>query len=422
MSHLRPTLDRLLHACDPRDAQYATQLVDELLDAAQAAGASDVHLQPTEAGLAVTWRIDGVLQPLGEVPAAARPNVVARLKVVADLLTYRSDLPQEGRIRSGRGEVEMRVSTFPTLHGERAVVRLFAPSGSGLLYLPDLALDRAVEAALTRLLSETSGAILVTGPAGSGKTTTAYACLREIVRASHGGRCVVTLEDPIETAVDGVAQAQVKPAAGFDLASGLKSLMRQDPEVILVGEVRDPETAEIALQAALTGQLVITTFHAGSAAEAIGRLLDMELEPYVVRSGLLAIVAQRLVRKLCDCCQTLAPAANGDASLGAGGDPTGPMGLPVDRYAVPVGCDACRGTGYQGRVVITEILELAAGNLARDILARRDVQTLQQHAVADGMTSIWQRACEMVATGTTSPAEVRRVLGTRGGPTAAHER
>lgn len=416
MSHLPPTLDQLLHACDPSAEQYATQLVEALLSAAQAAGASDVHLQPTDTGLAVTWRIDGVLQPIGEVPGQARPNVVARLKVVANLLTYRSDVPQEGRVRLRDGGVEMRVSTFPTLHGERAVVRLFAPSGSGLLQLPDLALDRPVEAALKRLLGETSGAVLVTGPAGSGKTTTAYACLREIVRRSDGGRCVLSIEDPIEAAVAGVAQAQVNPAAGFDLATGLKSLLRQDPEVILVGEMRDPETAEIALQAALTGQLMITTFHAGRAAEAIGRLLDMGIEPYVVRSGLLAVVAQRLVRKLCSCRRTIELASGQESAADAAADSTSPMGLPVDRYAVPVGCDTCRGTGYNGRIVITEILEPTSGDLARDILARRDTHTLEQHAVTGGMNTIWQRACEMVAAGTTSPAEVRRALGTRGGP------
>lgn len=420
MSNPPPTLDRLFHDSDPGAERYATQLIDALLDAAQSAGASDVHLQPTETGLAVAWRIDGVLQPLGAVPGLAKPNVVARLKVVADLLTYRSDLPQEGRIRARSGGIEMRVSTFPTLHGERAVVRLFAPTGSELLHLPDLALDPPVEAALTRLLGETSGAILVTGPAGSGKTTTAYACLREIVRSSHGGRCVVSIEDPVEAAVAGVAQAQVNPVAGFDLASGLKSLLRQDPEVILVGEMRDPETAEIALQAALTGQLVMTTFHAGSAAEAVGRLLDMGIEPYVVRSGLLAIVAQRLVRQLCSCRRTIELTGGQiTATADPGQEAAGPMGLPVDRYAVPVGCDTCRGTGYKGRVVVTEILEPKAGDLAGDILARRDAQTLELHAVTGGMTTIWQRACSLVAAGITSPAEVRRVLGTRGGPDAA---
>jgi type II secretory ATPase GspE/PulE/Tfp pilus assembly ATPase PilB-like protein len=408
VSDLYPEIDRLLHVRDPADGQYATELIETLLRVGREAGASDLHLQPTEAGLDLSWRVDGVLHPIGRVSPAASPNVVARLKVIADLLTYRTDLPQEGRVRSGGGDVETRVSTFPTLHGERAVVRLFAPGGADLSYLSDLGLDDDVESALRRLLNETSGAILVTGPAGSGKTTTAYACLREVVRGSRGGRSIVSLEDPIETAVAGVAQSQVSPAAGFDLATGLRSLMRQDPEVILVGEMRDPQTAEIAFQAALTGQLVVTTFHAGSATEAIGRLLDMGIEPYVLRSGVLAIVAQRLLRRLCRCARpTSTP------SKSAGDDPSR-LGLPVDRYAVSVGCDACRGTGFRGRLLVTEILEPGGGDLVRAIRERRDVQTLERCAVAAGMISICVRACEAVEAGRTSPAEVRRVFGARG--------
>ena len=225
---------------------------------------------------------------------------MARLKVLADLLTYRTDVPQEGRIRSPETAVEMRVSTFPTLYGEKAVVRLFT-SSSRFLQLADLGLGADVDEALSRLLGETSGAILVVGPAGSGKTTTLYACLREIAARSEGGRSIVTLEDPIEVALPGVAQSQVNLPAGFDLTSGLRSIMRQDPEVIMVGEIRDRPTAQIALEASLTGQLVLSSFHAPGAAGAISRLLEMGLEPYVLRSGLLAVVSQRLLRKLCGC-------------------------------------------------------------------------------------------------------------------------
>ena len=200
----------------------------------------------------------------------------------------------------------MRVSTFPTLHGERAVVRLFAAEDR-YLYLADLGLPAEIETALHRHVHETSGAILLTGPAGSGKTTTAYACLREIVRSSQGRRSIVTLEDPIEMALPGVSQSQVQPAAGFTLATGLRSLMRQDPEVILVGEIRDAETVQTVFQAALTGHLVISTFHAGSAAGAISRLLDMGIEPYLLTSGLRAVLHQRLVRRLCECAQGATP-------------------------------------------------------------------------------------------------------------------
>ena len=257
------TLADRLRRFDPADGQYAMQFVELLLDSARSLDASDIHLQPTPAGLELRLRIDGVLQALGVFPAGVAANVIARIKVLADLLTYRTDVPQEGRIRSAT-PVEMRVSTFPTLYGEKAVVRLFA--GGRFLRIDDLGLPVEIASALRRLLAETSGAILITGPAGSGKTTTAYACLRELVASSESGRSIATLEDPIETAIAGVAQSQVNAAAGFDLATGLRSLMRQDPEVIMVGEIRDRATAEIAFQAALTGQLVLSTFHAPSAA------------------------------------------------------------------------------------------------------------------------------------------------------------
>ena len=295
---------------------------------------------------------------------------MARLKVLAELLTYRTDVPQEGRIRGAPGEVEMRVSTFPTLFGEKAVVRLFASPGL-FLRLDDLGLPAEVSDGLGRLLGETSGAIVLSGPAGSGKTTTIYACLRELAARSSGQRSLATLEDPIEAVVPGVAQAQVNLAAGLTLESGLKSLLRQDPEVIAIGEIRDRATAEIALQAALTGHLILTTFHAGSACEVIGRLLDMGIEPYVVRSGLRAVVAQRLVRRLCSCST---PAEHSDQFLG----------LPVQSARVPRGCELCRGTGYRGRTVLAELLLPEQDELARAILARADVRQLEQVAVAAG--------------------------------------
>ena len=305
-------------------------------------------------------------------------NVIARLKVLADLLTYRNDVPQEGRIRTDDADVEVRVSTFPTLHGERAVVRLFS---SKLRYrdLSELQLPDEILSRLRELLLETSGAILVTGPAGSGKTTTLYACLHELVRASGGARSIVTLEDPIEVAVSGVAQSQINASAGFDLAAGLRSVLRQDPEVIMIGEIRDAATAEVALQASLTGQLVLSSFHAGSAAEAIGRLLDMGIEPYMLRSGVLAVIFQRLVRKLCHCSR---PVRDQDERLG----------LPVREARVAVGCSNCAGTGYLGRTVLAEMLSIDRGTLAQAIVSRSDVATLEQLALQPGMVDRWQRA------------------------------
>jgi len=392
-NHLVEALAKL----DPANPRYASDAVEQVLDAARGAGASDIHLQPTADGLQVSWRIDGVLHPVSILPARIAPNIVARLKVLAELLTYRTDVPQEGRIRGIPGEVEMRVSTFPTLFGEKAVVRLFAAPGQ-FLRLVDLGLPEAVRDELAHLLAETSGAIVLSGPAGSGKTTTIYACLRELTARSHGQRSLATLEDPIESVVPGVAQAQVNQAAGLTLESGLKSLLRQDPEVIAIGEIRDKTTAEIALQAALTGHLILTTFHAGSACEVIGRFLDMGIEPYVVRSGLRAVVAQRLVRRLCDCAT---PSTRPDDFLG----------LPVQTARLPKGCNACRGTGYSGRIVLAEMLRPETDDVARAVLARSDVRRLEQVALAAGMIDRWERACAAVEAGLTSPAEVRRILG-----------
>ena len=386
---------------DASNPQFATLLVDALLAAGQGANCSDIHLQPTAEGLEIRFRLDGVLRRIACLPPSVTPNVVARLKVVANLLTYQMDYPQEGRIRSSQDTLEMRVSTFPTLHGERAVVRLFSLD-TPFRHVDDLGLPAAIRDRLVGLMSETSGAILVSGPAGSGKTTTVYACLREVA-ANGAMRSMVSIEDPIEVAVGGVAQSQVNLPAGLDLATGLRFLMRQDPEVIMVGEIRDRTTAEAALGASLTGHLLLSTFHAGSAAETVGRLLDMGIEPYVLRSGLLAIVSQRLVRKLCHCTQE-------------SGDPNDRLGLPVERCCVPVGCTDCGGTGYRSRFVLAEMLIPEEAALRKAVLARCEAARLEQLAIEAGMVSQWQRAIEAVIDGQTSPAEVRRVLGFVGSP------
>ncbi|MHB0958660.1 MAG: GspE/PulE family protein [Pirellulaceae bacterium] len=380
-----------------KDARYAMDFVDRLLAAARNAKASDVHLQPTGEGLDVRWRLDGVLQQVGVFPKGDAADVVSRLKVLAQLLTYHTDRPQEGRIREMLGEIEMRVSTFPTLHGERAVIRLFA-SQQRFQYLEDLQLPSEIDATLRRLLCETAGVLIISGPAGSGKTTTAYACLRELVRTSAGGKSVVSLEDPIEVAVEGVAQSQVNAQAGFDLAAGLRSLMRQDPEAILVGEIRDREAAETVFQAALTGHVVLTTFHAGSAATAISRLIDMGIEPYLLRSGTLAILNQRLVRRLCSCARPLDQA---DQLLG----------LPPHGARQAVGCDACHQTGYVGRFVLAELLVTDQSDLGRAILSRSEASQLERLAIQNGMVPAWQQALDAVRDGLTSPGEFRRVFG-----------
>jgi type II secretory ATPase GspE/PulE/Tfp pilus assembly ATPase PilB-like protein len=393
----RDFADQLIGHVAPGDPDFATQAVDGLIAQGKSANVSDLHLQPAENRLDIHFRIDGVLQAAGSFPQSVAQNVVARLKVLAGLLTYRTDIPQEGRIRNEDTNAELRVSTFPTLYGERAVVRFFASSGQYRL-LGDLGLPEDVLEQIRRLLSETSGAFLTTGPAGCGKTTTVYACLRHLVEATQAARSIVSIEDPIEVAVPGVAQSQVNPSADLDLATGLRFLMRQDPEIIMVGEIRDRQTAEAAMQASLTGHLILSTFHAGSAAEAISRLSDMGIEPYLLRSGVLGILSQRLVRRLCDCASETDDAAS-------------MLDLPVNSARIPVGCKQCGATGYSGRAVLAELLTIEKNELGRAILSRCDSAALEELAVSSGMISRWDRASAALEAGITSPAEIRRVLG-----------
>jgi general secretion pathway protein E len=394
-----------LASLDATSPSYAIEVVDLILVEGGLLGASDIHLLPTAAGLEVLYRIDGVLQLAGTLPKSLLSNVVARLKLLANMITYRTDIPQEGRIYETDREVEKRVSTFPTHFGEKVVIRIFAGM-SQFRRLEELGLPAEILQTLSGLLNETSGAIMFTGPAGSGKTTTLYTCLRELSAASRGGRSLMTLEDPIEMLVPGVAQAQINQAAGLDLAVGLRSMMRQDPEVIGVGEIRDLATAEVAFQASLTGHLLLCTFHAGSAAAVIGRLAEMGIAPYVIISGLRAILCQRLMRRLCTCSR-------------ATDDPAELLGLDVSSAWVAVGCTQCRGTGYRGRVMLAEILVPNHQRIKRAIRARADVGRLDEMAFRSGMVRLSERARHAVQSGLTDPAEFRRVLGISTSPTPA---
>ncbi len=396
---LQEHLSSAIAKLEPESPQYATEMVDLILTSSRNATASDVHLLPTQDGLQMLWRLDGVLHQVAELPREVAPNIVARLKVLAELLTYQTDVPQEGRIRVESHDAEMRVSTFPTLYGEKAVIRLFVGSGR-YRFLDDLQLPDDVATGLRKLLMETGGVILIAGPAGSGKTTTNYACLRELVNEFGNEKSLVSLEDPIEAVVERVAQSQINANCGFDYTTGLRSLMRQDPDVIMVGEIRDKGTAETVFQASLTGHLVITTFHAGSAAGAVSRLSDMGIEPYLLRSGILGIICQRLVRRLCSC------SIPDDEKKNR-------LGLDVDKSWKAVGCEKCGGTGYTGRSVLAELLLPDLQKTGRAILSRSDAAEIEAIAVEAGMETCWKRALEAVESGMTSPVEVRRVLGLR---------
>lgn len=378
------------------DHDYATRFVDILLAGAIDLGASDVHIQPTPAGLTVRMRIDGVVLELGQYPHGATGHVVSRLKVLAELLTYRTEIAQEGRLRLEGFPREVRLSTYPTIHGERAALRIFAESAE-FFRLSDLGLPEDVMSDLSAASSETGGLILVCGPAGSGKTTTAYALLQNIRDQSHGQRNLLTIEDPVEAAIPGVAQSQTSAHGGFDLVTGVRALLRQDPDVILIGELRDLATTSAGLQAALTGQLVITTFHAGNCLEAIQRLFELGPEEYAIKAGLRAILAQRLVRKVCNCSEWSEHAEHR-------------LGLKVERVKLAKGCENCRGTGYRGRRLLCEWLVPAYSHfeLAQRGITRREGTSYTELA---GTISLHQRGEEAVRQGWTTPTEIRRVLG-----------
>lgn len=383
------------------EQNYVPELVDRILREARSHRASDIHLTPHAGSVVMKWRIDGVLQRVAEFDAELGERLITRAKVLAGLLTYRTDQPQEGRIAdliSGgdSASAETRVTTFPSLYGERTAIRLFADT-TRLQRLANLHLPAQIESQLLLALEQTAGVVLLAGPSGSGKTTTVYACLREILAQSGEARSLMTLEDPIEQAVDGVTQSQVRPSVDFDLAAGLRAMMRQDPDVIMVGEIRDAATAEQVFRAALTGHLVLTTFHAGSSTEAIARLIELGIDPWLLRSTLQANICQRLMRESCPCQK------NSDESP----EPQDKDCSHQDQTA----CDQCAGTRYRGRFVIAENLVPTGGAVATALLQRADTDTLQSIANDQGMTTLADRAAEAVSEGRTTTEEVYRVLG-----------
>ncbi|QDS95528.1 Putative type II secretion system protein E [Roseimaritima multifibrata] len=381
----------------PDSDQYAVELVDAILDQGWQQGASDIHLHPRSDSWEILFRIDGALVPIATVPKSSRTDPSARLMVLAGLPTYKVGQPLEGRIDLSIDARDMRVGLFPTLYGQRAVIRLFRAEAQ-LHELATLGLGEEVTSTLAALTTETEGAILLTGPAGSGKTTTLYACLRAIV-GRPVRRSVLTIEDPPESVLAGVSQSQIDAASGMSLAAALRSAVRQDPEVLLVSEIRDPETAEAALQASLTGHLVFSSLHAPDTATAVQRLVQMGLPPYLIRSGVRALCSQRLLRKRCVECRDVPLIRSGENGLRE--------------------CPECLGVGYHGRVAIAELMVLdgddAVGNVVGALLEGTVPANQIGQAAADaGMVTLAQRAWQLVEEGITDEAELYRVLGRRG--------
>src|SRR5882672_6859926 len=378
--------------------------VSDLLEKAVELRASDIHIEPFRSGLVVRMRIDGLLRPVA-APAGVLPQaVISRIKIVANLNIAERRLPQDGaaRLRAGRTDIDIRVAIMPMQHGETAVIRIL-PKDRGLLVVEKLGFSPRDEAILRRLLKLPHGMVVITGPTGSGKTTTLATILSIL---SEPVRKILTIEDPVEYDIPGVNQAQIKPAIGLTFAAALRSFVRQDPDVIMVGEVRDAETAHVAVHAALTGHLVLTTLHTESAAAAVPRLLDLGVEGYLLRSTLRAVVAQRLVRQLCDRCKTPKTLTESDFA----DDPQlGALGLRSgETIQGPCGCERCGGTGYRGRLGVFEILELT--NEVRELIGEKtDGLKIDQTAIRAGMTTMLDDGVAKCRAGLTSPAEILRV-------------
>jgi general secretion pathway protein E len=398
--HAEPE-DDVDHLRDMAFEAPVVRLVNLLIDEAVAADASDIHIEPFEDSLRVRYRIDGLLYDQEAPPRRLQAALTSRVKIMAEMNIAERRLPQDGRIRvtaPGGRRVDIRVSTVPTIHGESIVMRLLDRS-SVFLPFDRLGFAPATARAFEGLIHRPHGIVLVTGPTGSGKTTTLYAALDKINRPDLK---IITVEDPVEYQLKGVNQIPVRPRIGLSFASGLRHIVRQDPDVIMVGEIRDLETAEIAIQAALTGHLVFSTLHTNDAPAAVTRLQDMGCEPYLVSSVLNGVLAQRLVRRICQACR--APDHPDPAELLALGvtDATG-----VELFHGK-GCDDCRGTGYRGRTGIYELFRIT--DETRGLVVRKiPAGEIRRHAVAQGMVTLREDAWAKACAGLTTVEEILRV-------------
>lgn len=384
------------------DESPLVRLVDNLINQAIADHASDIHIEPQRDSLRIRYRIDGVLQEVDQLDADVHAGLITRLKVMAGMDISERRLPLDGSIRyqHSRGVLDLRISTLPTVHGEKMVVRLFDPA-SRLLTMDDLGLSHTQQQTFLKLVARPYGLIIVCGPTGSGKTTTLQVMLQVL---NDQTRNIITIEDPVELETSGMNHVQVNPKIGLGFAAVLRSVLRQDPDVIMVGETRDLETADIAVRAALTGHLVLTSLHTNDAPGAITRLLDMRVEPFMVASSLSGIVAQRLVRRLCRRCArpvVYEPHAPEIVALN--------LNLTEELAAFePVGCSHCHNTGYRGRVAIFELM-LVNDDLRELIAQRASLASLRQEAMRLGLRPLRFDGLDKVRQGLTSVAEVLRV-------------
>jgi len=388
------------------DEGPVVRLVNSIFLQAIEQNASDIHIEPQEHQVRVRYRIDGMLREVMTLPKKIRSAVISRVKVISNMDIAEKRIPQDGRLqlKYGNRKIDLRVSTVPTVYGEKIATRLLDKGSMKSYKIEQIGFGHLNLKRFTSALKSSYGMLLITGPTGSGKTTTLYAALNEINTIEKN---IITVEDPVEYMLDGINQIQVNVKAGMTFAASLRSILRQDPDIIMVGEIRDSETAEIAIRAATTGHLVLSTLHTNDAAGAITRLVDMGIEPFLVASSVLAVVAQRLVRVICPKCYRayeLAPDAPERAFIGVGPD------KPVTLYK-GAGCDNCGNTGYKGRLAIHEVLPVTAG-LRPLIIKNAPADEIKRKALSEGMISLKMDGIQKALEGLTSIEEVMRVTYT----------
>jgi type IV pilus assembly protein PilB len=379
------------------------RLVDSIVQGAITGTASDIHVEPRERDVRVRYRVDGVLYLMMEIPKRLQSAVISRIKIMAGMNIAERRLPQDGRITVGSNgyTYDLRVSTLLTVFGEKVVMRILDKT-SVLLQLEDLGFSPDQQTLVEHLITKPYGMLLSTGPTGSGKTTTLYTALN---RVNTGDNNIVTVEDPVEYQLAGINQSQVNLAASITFARGLRAILRQDPDVILVGEIRDRETAEIAVQSALTGHLVFSSLHTNDAASALPRLLDMGVEPFLIASSVIGVIGQRLVRVVCRNCKvTYRPERRVLEELGVPEDEHGHI-----HFARGAGCPVCSGRGYRGRTGVFEVLRMS-DPIKRMILDKTSTLEIREQALQEGMQTMQQAGLRKVMDGTTTPEEVMRVI------------
>ena len=378
------------------------KLVNMLFLEAARQGASDIHIEPEETFLRVRYRVDGILHEVSTIPRKLQPAVISRIKILSSMDIAERRIPQDGRIqvRIGPKQIDMRVSTVPTVYGENVVIRLLDTSQM-TVRLSDLGLAPENIEIYGKLIRFPYGIILITGPTGSGKTTTLYASLNQI---NDVGKNIITIEDPVEYRLPMIRQIQVNNKVELTFASGLRSILRQDPDVVMVGEMRDEETARIAIQAALTGHLVFSTVHTNDAASAVTRLIDMGIEPFLITSSVIGLVAQRLIRRLCKECKTPYKASKAELET---------LGIKDANAEItlynPVGCEHCRKMGFKGRIAIHEVL-VPDNEVRRLTIQRASSDEIKRYAIAQGMKNLVHDGLEKAKAGLTSLEEVLRII------------